>query len=227
MPNYAPRVSVCYADMSGVVHDWSETCEKMVVYQHDADAEVPRTHLHFLIVNCKHKSPEALKRKFHSRVETDLVANELWAWTHKDYPNPDEGFIPYMTKGNLAPVFVKNFSPDELEAARAKWIEPIPKGKCLLTDEKEDTKKPKKKTRRELVDIISARYKALEQKHELFEKIADQITKIVIEVLNEEKAIFRRSKVQEYRDTVMGEHHKLKFLNFANEDIYKYVKYNG
>lgn len=224
MPNYAPRVSVCYADMSGVVHDWSETCEKMVVYQHDADKEVPRTHLHFLMINCKHKSPEALKRKFHSRVETALEANELWAWTHKDFPNPDEGFIPYMTKGHIAPVFVKNFSPTELETARTQWVEPPPKEKV---SDKEDTKKPKKKTRRELVDIISARYKAIDKKHDLLDRIADEITKIVIDVLNEEKMIFRRSKVQEYRDTVMGEHHKLKFLNFVNEDIYKYTKYNG
>lgn len=233
MPNYAPRVSLSYADISGVVEKWSQTCEKMVVYQHDADKEVPRIHVHMLLINCKHKSPEQLKRVFHEALETDRKGNDLWAWTHKDYPDPNESFIPYMTKGNVAPSFVKNFSPAELEDARSQWkdTESIPKGKCLLNDEGEVKDKPKKKTRREIVKIIDERFKKLlvEQNtpQMMFINKCEEITKITLEVLKEEEKIYRRSQVQEYRDTVLGWNDPGKFLNFCNEDIYRYLKYNG
>jgi len=233
MPNYAPRVSLSYADMSGVVEKWSQTCEKMVVYQHDPDKEVPRTHVHMLLINCKHKSPEQLKRMFHEAHETDRKGNDLWAWTHKDFPNPDETFIPYMTKGNIAPVFVKNYSPAELEDARTQWKDttPTPKGKCLLNDAGEVKDKPKKKTRREIVKIIDERYKKLkietEKPHTMFVNKCEEITRITLEVLKEEEKIYRRSQVQEYRDTVLGLNDPGKFLNFCNEDIYRYLKYNG
>lgn len=74
---------------------------------------------------------------------------------------------------------------------------------------------------------MNKRFQESNCQEELLSHIANKITEIVIQVLNEEKAIFRKSKVQEYRDTILGEHHKLKFTNFCNEDIYRYEKYNG
>lgn len=174
------------------------------------------------MINSKYKTAEPLKRKFHSRVETVLDANDLWSWVHKDYPNPDEKYIIYMTKGNLRPVFVKNFSPAELEELRSQWKEPTPKGESL-TEKKESTK-----TKRELLDEMVAKYEELKNpEYVVLERIAEEITDAVLSVLLKNRIVFNRRKVQEYRDSVMGSKYPKKFINFANEDIYRFTKYNG
>lgn len=126
MPNYAPRVSVPFADLSGVLSVWSEVSEKMVVYEHEADEDVSTTHVHMIMINCKYATPEALKRSFYAHISTERKGNDLWSWTHKDFPNPDLSFIGYMAKKVLRPVFIKNVLPDEIEEWKVKWSKPTP-----------------------------------------------------------------------------------------------------
>lgn len=128
MPNYAPRISLPYNDVSGVINLWADSCDKVAVFEHPADQKVKTTHVHLILINCKYKTPEALKRIFHKNV--CLVDNEitngngLWKWTSK-YGEPDETFIKYMSKGKrYAPKFLKNISPDEVEELASKWVEP-------------------------------------------------------------------------------------------------------
>lgn len=109
--------------MSGVIAMWASTCEAMAVYQHEADEEVNTTHLHMIMINSKYATPEALKREFYKLIETDRKGNDLWSWSHKKFPNPDITFIRYMSKGELRPVFTKEFTPTEVEEQRALWVD--------------------------------------------------------------------------------------------------------
>lgn len=220
MPNYAPRVSLSYADLSGVVEEWSKNCEKMVVYEHQKDAAVKHTHCHLLMLNTRVKE-EAFKRMFHSRVKTDLKGNDLWKWSTK-WGDPNESFIIYMSRGKLAYKFLKNIPDTQVEELRLQWKDPTPKG-ALLTERKEATK-----TRQDLLKIMQSKITATDtDDRHLLEDYAEYFTTIIIDVLNEHKIIFSRRKIQEYRDTLLGEHCKLKFVNFVNEDIYRFSKYNG
>lgn len=121
MPNYAPRLSMSFMELSSVFDVWGKSCESMVVYEHPQDTSVKTTHCHVLMINSKYATAEQYKRQFHELVKTDRKGNALWEWEHKEYGNPDKGFIKYMTKGKYAPKLVINLSKEELEQARLSW----------------------------------------------------------------------------------------------------------
>jgi len=121
MPNYAPRISSPYSDLSGVFQKFADTCEAMVVYEHEADEQVSRTHCHFVMVNCKYKTPEPLKRIFRQLVKDERDGNDLWAWTHEKNKTPNLSFIGYMAKNDLEPVFTKEVSAAAILLAQEEW----------------------------------------------------------------------------------------------------------
>ena len=125
MPSYAPRISLPFKDLSGVCTEWAKVASVVVCYQHDADLKTKTTHCHFLILDSTLKE-EALKRRFHKLVPKapDRERNALWEWLHKEHPNPDKGFITYMSKGHLKPCFVQGIGGDEIEEYRLKWVAP-------------------------------------------------------------------------------------------------------
>lgn len=114
-------------ELSLLFNVWAESCEKFAVIEHPADEEVSQTHCHFLMINCKFDTPEALKRRFQEIYPTETrKGNALWAWTHKD--PVDETFLNYMVKGEYAINFSKNISKEEVEKARLSWktTTPVP-----------------------------------------------------------------------------------------------------
>lgn len=130
--NHAPRVALSYADLTSVIPIWSETCNKMAVFEHTPDNEDPTTHCHFLIEGCK-VDTEALKRAFHKVIDTPLKANKLWAWTHKSFPvvqsldtSGGQQYLTYMTKGEISAKYLKNISFLEVETAKARWVNHSP-----------------------------------------------------------------------------------------------------
>lgn len=214
MPNYAPRVSLSYADMSGVIEEWSQSCKEMVVYQHDPDKDVNRVHIHMVMIDCKYKTAEALKRQFHSRVETDLKGNALWSWEHESYI-PDISFVTYMSKGELAPVFVKNILPARIEELRLQWKEPTPKGK-LLTEKKES-----QKTKYDLLHDMNSEID-IERCNGMSNRVlADYLVSVVLKILRKNRIVVGRYKVREYRDALMYTREDFipRFINFVNEDF--------
>jgi len=123
--NYAIRVTLPYADCSGILRIWSDRCKSFIAYQHDADEEVSKTHVHIGIVGSEVKH-EALKRMW---VDCPGKGNEFWSWKEWQYEevydaNKDK-YLSYMTKGCLEPVFVKNFSEELVERSRQDWVEPV------------------------------------------------------------------------------------------------------
>lgn len=124
MPNYAPRVSIPFTDLSGVIKEWATTCEEMVVYEHPADEEVATTHVHLIMINSKYKTAEQLKKIFRKLFSTDRDGNDLWSWTHKTFPNPDLTYITYMSKGNLEPVYIHKTLSSTINEFKLKWVEP-------------------------------------------------------------------------------------------------------
>lgn len=127
MPNYAPRVSMSFMDLSGIIEIWSQSCEKLIAYEHEADEEVAKTHVHFLMINSTYATAEQYKRQFYDIVHTHEFGeerpkgNDLWAWKHKDYPNPDVTYITYMGKGSLLPKFNKGFDLEIVQRYVNMW----------------------------------------------------------------------------------------------------------
>lgn len=122
MNNYAPRISLPFDEIKLAVDKWADETYQVIVFQHDADAKVQRTHCHLLIVGCKVKE-EALKRRFKDVYPgIDTKGNEFWKWQSKQLP--DLSFIKYMSKGKLRPKYVKNIPDDIVEEWRKQWSEP-------------------------------------------------------------------------------------------------------
>lgn len=99
------RITRPYSDISGLLISWSLECERMWVYEHEADEEVNRTHCHFLVVNCQKDFDTLKERK--SWTNFGFKGNKDSSFKHYD-PKYEYSKVTYMSKGNLDPVFSKN-----------------------------------------------------------------------------------------------------------------------
>lgn len=125
--NHAIRITLPYEDCKHIIQEWSDRCHAAVVYQHEADEEISKTHVHIALYGCEVKS-EQLKRMWK---EAPGKGNEFWSWKPCDpiilSDTQTEGvkYLTYMSKGVLRAKFVKNISDIQLENARSSWVEPV------------------------------------------------------------------------------------------------------
>lgn len=222
MRHYAPLVRLPYNDVSGVVQVWADSCESMAVYEHEADASVKTTHIHMIMMNCQYATAEPLKRAFykiHSNFNTK-DGRRLWSWENEDYPVPDMGFLTYMSKGRLRPVFVKNISEQQLEEYRALWVEKTntPDKPPVQKDEKESTKKLTKH------QVIKAAYDYFQNKCPMLvngqrdvshiKNVPDtEILRCIRRILIDNEQVLGLYKVMDLYDGFMMYHNKEKFLS--------------
>lgn len=116
--NHAIRITLSYDDCKHVISKWSDRSQKVIVYQHDADEEISKTHVHLALYGCEVKA-EALKRMW---PDAPGKGNEFWS-----FKNADESikYLAYMSKGHLREKYVKNFSQEEVERSRQTWVDPV------------------------------------------------------------------------------------------------------
>lgn len=117
--NHAIRITLPYEDCSGIISRWADRCQQAIVYQHDADEEISKTHVHLGLYGCEVKA-EQLKRMW---ADAPGKGNEFWSW--KEASAEATKYLTYMSKGNLRPKFIKNFSNDLVEKSRQAWVEPV------------------------------------------------------------------------------------------------------
>jgi len=148
------RISREYSAIS----EWVEAipCEQIIVYEHEADEDISRTHIHFYITKCEIKA-DAMK----SRYKTKFGAMDKADWSFKllrDDGKPlDSGTIVYMSKGHLQPIFNKGWATDEIDRLRLLWVPPI-KTKLKAVDGKlvRVLDESAKKTKKQLLELMCA-----------------------------------------------------------------------
>lgn len=125
--DHAIRITLPYDDCKDIISKWADRSQQAIAYQHDADGEISKTHVHIGLVGCEVKT-EALKRMW---PDAPGKGNEFWSfkeWIRKDltqWATTADTYMAYMSKGVLRPVFVKNFSNDKVENSRQSWVEPV------------------------------------------------------------------------------------------------------
>lgn len=221
--NYAPRISLPYNDVSGVIALWAGTCDRIAVYEHSQETQTSKdkTHIHMIMMGSKYKTPEQMKKIFYLHVKTDRKGNDLWEWTNKKWPNPDINFITYMSKGKLQPKFVKNISPAELEELRVKWIPPTPKGvkssQQSLVNENDVKKSTKFQIIEKVVNLILAKHPLAtteEQRKDVLVGVSDTIVLYAIRrVLIEEHQVLGDYKIMDLYDGFIMYHNKAKYID--------------
>lgn len=111
----AIRLTYPYEDVKEFFRRF-DTC---AVYQHDADEEVSRTHIHALVETaCSTDTLKNWLRKIIGSVE-----KSDWSFVAKLKGEPvTDRFITYMSKGKLEPKLVKGFTQEQIDAYRKEWI---------------------------------------------------------------------------------------------------------
>lgn len=113
----AIRFSITWTDN---LEEFFSSLDRAVVYQHDADEEVSRTHIHALVETSV--STDTLKNRLTKIIGKRLPKTD-WAFTQKIKHNPvEDRFITYMSKGKLEPVYIKGFTQDTCNKYKALWV---------------------------------------------------------------------------------------------------------
>jgi len=122
---WAVRVSLGHSDLQS---EWTRilgACERFVLYEHEADEEINRSHVHCLVVNPS-ISDETMKNWIGRHRGK---GNTFWSFKTTYKPKKTEAeipvnlnFITYMSKGTYSPLVVKGFTAEEIEQYRVAWV---------------------------------------------------------------------------------------------------------
>lgn len=218
--SYAPLLRCAYNDLSGIIQVWADSCTQMAVYEHEADEKVKTTHVHMIMLGCIYKTPEALKRAYYKMFpEFDTSkGNGFWSWVNEEWDVPDINFITYMSKGKLAPKFVKNIPAEVIEELREKWSEPTPKP---LTQTVLNTKESKLTNHKIMLKVVQTILSQPEhadknekQRKELLENLDDRLWfKFIRKVLIQESQVKGLYKVMDIYDSCIMYYSKNTFVD--------------
>jgi len=212
------RVSRSFKELNpekdSFIQKLAEVCDVLAVYEHEADDEITRTHIH-----CYADNP---------RVSTDTMKNwvkkalGVKSFTKTDWSFPeaqDEGFITYMSKGTLDPLFIKGIESDAIAALKDKWVEqPKKNGKTQYVLKIENPTQQKLR-QWEMVEEINRRFNINdpEESGDPTPKLIRIIRQVVI---IENKTVCGRYKFRDYYDTIMSLN-KLDTLSIHNFVAYR------
>lgn len=121
MPSFAFRISVPYDECREKVLEYLESLsEKLIIYQHEADDDVNRTHIHGLIMDCSRSDDTLRNNLFKVNYTKNYELKSTYKTKTGTYP-VDDKYITYMSKGKLDPSYSKGYTEDEIAAYKAQW----------------------------------------------------------------------------------------------------------
>lgn len=121
--NYAFRITKSYEELGLALLPLYDICDRVAVYEHEADTEVSRTHVHGVLIGCKRKE-DTVRNKFFKGVydAPDYELKTKYKTAKMDMVPVDAEYIKYMSKGDLDPSFFKGFTQEELDNYRRGWV---------------------------------------------------------------------------------------------------------
>lgn len=183
----AIRVTRSYSD----IMEWVDnlTADKVIVYEHEADDEVSRTHIHMLLIQSTLK-PDSLKARF-KKLYGNIDAKD-WSFKSSD---GDPKYITYMSKGKLSPKLSKGFELSDITKYTSEWVEPKTKVKLENGKFVRDVNEPGQKTKIQLLEQMRSRLSPTDSTRD--------ILKIIRKVLIDNKVIIGQYKMMDYYDSLM------------------------
>ena len=206
--NYALRVSRPWAECGAYVMTLFDLFEKVIVYEHEADDEISRTHWHALLLNGgRGASDDSIRTKWlkpaywHEMNGSKVYDYELKR-SYKRYNDPatyavDVKYITYMGKGILKPKYTKNFGIPEVTELVEQWVPQTKlkaeKGKIVITKEEAEFRRKKKY---DIVTICAQRW------NDSIDQSQERLAKIVVDALHEQKQCIGKWKIIDICDSV-------------------------
>jgi len=146
--NFAFRITSAYDVIQESLKEMIDSleCSKVAIYQHDADDEVKRTHIHGLLMGCN-RGEDTIRNKFFKgkydasdyELKQKYKVKEGLEKIKRSYP-VDDKYIIYMSKGVYESVFFKGYIQEELDMYKSLWKNHNEKKQEV---EKEKSAKPK------------------------------------------------------------------------------------
>lgn len=119
------RITRSYSDLSGAYRSISLLCDKLLIFEHEPDEDVKKVHCHFVAEhNC---STKTLKNTIQANLPFGMVLNGNGDWSMPENNwDKDHKTITYMTKGHLEPKYNQGYTEEQINNARALWVEMTP-----------------------------------------------------------------------------------------------------
>lgn len=138
---------MAYGECSEKVLEYLEPLSgKLIMYEHEADEDVTRTHIHGLVMDCSRSDDTLRNNLFKVNYTKNYELKSTYKTKTGIWP-VDAKFITYMSKGYLDPKYNKGFTEEEVAMYKSQWKDmTVSKhGRIALTPKEEG--KPKAMSR--------------------------------------------------------------------------------
>lgn len=165
--SFLGRISVSYEKLQDLFTSWAVGDAKLIVYEHEADDSVKRTHCHFLMLNSP-KESEALRER---KIWKDFQFKGNKDYSFKTYsPIYELKSLTYFSKGHLQPKFMFGLPEDTPANAIREWVAKQTPG--VRTEEVFiETKKKCKTTDMEIINLCVDKWKPTQSRSELYDAV--------------------------------------------------------
>jgi len=185
------RVSRPYDDLKLFSEKLADACDACVIYEHEADASVSRTHIHAFVEGPK-VSTDTMKNWVKKALNVTAFPKADWSFVGAT----DRGFITYLSKGNIDPKFFKGISDEDIRTLKTAWVQREERPKKTQYVLKNENPEQQRLRQWEMVEEIRKRFTNGD---------SDTLVKIIIQVVMvENRTICGRYKIRDYFDTVMA-----------------------
>jgi len=99
-----------------------EISEKLVIYEHEADEDVTRTHIHGLIMGCTRSDDTLRNNLFKVKYTKNYELKSTYKTKKGTFP-VDDKYITYMSKGNLDPKYCKGYTKEQIDEYKNAWVD--------------------------------------------------------------------------------------------------------
>jgi len=124
MPDFAFRISVPWTECSHIVIPYlKDICSTLVIYEHEADEDVMRTHIHGLIMGCQRSDDTLRNMLFKKEFTKNYELKSTFKTRDKGTQPVGLKFITYMSKGKLEPQYFHGITKEAIDEYKAAWVD--------------------------------------------------------------------------------------------------------
>lgn len=169
------RISNSYELLKSQIDTFFKECEYLAIYEHEADDEVNRTHIHGVCQGYSVKSVKTFRNKIASAF--NVIGNAEFS-VGDIGPKPFE----YCSKGRLDPVMYKGYTKEFIDEKKKEGYDgkkdrmTVKDGKIVIEKDVKTEIKVKSKTDIEMIEEVAKRCDTNDITE--FREIADEILKI-------------------------------------------------
>lgn len=215
------RVSRSYTELGPWIQHLSEKCLRVIAYEHEADEEVSRTHVHLVVIGYS-TSDETMKSQIRTHFKTKSFPRSDWVFDNE--LRDERKAITYASKKDLQAKFNKGYEASFIAECSAEYLSldeysnhNRSKVQYKIIPEKAEV------ARKRQIDHVMAIVKGLQEYHQVgciytalsTEKITPRQVHEAIyrELIEKHNEIVGRYKWRDYYDAVTSRIHKAKFID--------------